>query len=96
MVAPVSDKEAVIHVVSPTGTLCPRVKGQATDAQNVFDKLNQLLRMPLASDIIGYWDEGKTKRETLFDMTTSLRTEYMHMVAIQYETIQNLYNLSIL
>ena len=96
MVATVSDKEAVIQAVSPMGTLGPRVKGQATDAQNVFGKLSQLLRMPYASDIIGYWDEGKTKRETLFDVTTSLRTEYVHMVATQYETIQNLYNLSIL
>ena len=63
MVAPVSDKEAVIHAVSPTGTLGPRVKGQAT---NVSDKLNLLLRMSLASDIIGYWDEGKTEgRDTV-------------------------------
>ena len=93
MVAPVSDKEAVVHAVSPTGTLGPRVKGQAT---NVSDKLNRLLRISLASDIIGYWDEGKTKGKTLFNVTTSVRIEYVHMVATQYETIQNLYNLSIL
>jgi len=91
-----SVKDSLLRSVIPTKGLGKRVRGQSNDAQLVFEKLETLLTMPYARDIVGYWDDGNTERKTLFDVVTSLRSEYVHMVATEYETIQQLYNLSIL
>lgn len=47
-------------------------------------------------DITGYWDDSYTERKPQFDVTTSLRTEYVHIMSTEYETIQSLFGLSIL
>ncbi|THH13227.1 hypothetical protein EW146_g6965 [Bondarzewia mesenterica] len=91
-----SEKDTLMNALMPRQPLSSGVRKQAGSAQKVFDNLDQLLQMPFGRDIIGYWDEGKTERKTLFDVTTSLRTEYVQMAASEYETIQSLYSLSIL
>lgn len=62
----------------------------------MFRKLDVLLPLPYMRDIIGYLDDSYTERKTLFDVTTSLRTEYVQIMSTEYETIQSLFSLSIL
>lgn len=89
-------KNLLIQAVLPSVNLGSRIRSQAHDAHECFLHLDHLLQMPYTKDIIGYWDASNTTRHTLFEVSTSLRTEYIQMIATEYDTIQNLYNLSIL
>lgn len=91
-----SDKATILKALSPASTLGSGIKAQAVSAEEVFTKLDILLTSPYLKDIVACWDEGKTERSTLFDVVTSLRTEYVQMVATEYETIQNISSLAIL
>lgn len=90
------DKAQLITAVSPSKGLGPRLDGQAKHAQEVFTNLDLLLQQPYGKDIIGFWEDGESERRTLFDVATSLRTEYVQMAAMEYDTVQSLYSLSIL
>ena len=91
-----SDKEVVLGALSPNSNLGPGIRTQAESARQAFTSLDVLLKSPYLKDIIGYWADGNTERRTLYDVVTSLRTEYVQMVATEYETIQNISSLALL
>lgn len=93
---PKSSCRALINAISPTKTLGFELRAQAENAREAFEKIEVLLRLPYSKDIIGYWDHYKTERKTLFDVVKTLYTEYVQMVATEYDTVQSLYSLSIL
>ncbi|KAF9911323.1 hypothetical protein BX616_010619 [Lobosporangium transversale] len=80
----------------PDSNLGPKMKDQAASADQVFDQMETLLRLPHLGDIIAYWDETKTKKTTLLNVATQLRTQYVQLAATEYDTIQHLYSLAIL
>ncbi|KIP03750.1 hypothetical protein PHLGIDRAFT_129960 [Phlebiopsis gigantea 11061_1 CR5-6] len=94
--APETDKEIVLGALSPNAALAPVIGSQAESATNVFSSFDKLIVSPYLKDIVGYWAEADTERKTLFDVVTALRTEYVQMVATEYDTIQNLSSLAIL
>ena len=94
--APETDKEIVLKALSPNTALASVIGSQARSANNVFSSFDKLIISPYLKDIVGYWAEADTERKTLFDVVTALRTEYVQMVATEYDTIQNLSSLAIL
>ncbi|KIP03752.1 hypothetical protein PHLGIDRAFT_495821 [Phlebiopsis gigantea 11061_1 CR5-6] len=92
----IMEKALVIAAVSPDAELARGIEAQAVSADDVFTRLRELLWQPYLRDIVGFWTEGDTERNTLFDVVTNLRTEYVQMIATQYNSIESLYALSIL
>lgn len=91
-----SDKALVLQAVSPAAALGGGISAQASSAKEVLSKLDTLLLSPYLKDIIGYWDESKSQRNTLFDVVTGLKTEYVQMIAMEYDAIQNISALALL
>lgn len=94
--APAPSNEKLIKAVSPGDALGNTLQSSAVKAQQAFDKIELLLGLPYATDIIVKWDEGETVRTTLADVSSQLRREYTNLVSTEYSTVESLYALSIL
>lgn len=90
------DKEKLIASVSSNGKLGSTLATQSKQCQDAFKQINIVLGLPWIQDVVGYWDDAKTSKATLFDITTNLKREYVHMIGMEYDTVQQLYSLSIL
>ncbi|KAM0125120.1 hypothetical protein ACHAO1_010755 [Botrytis cinerea] len=90
------DKKKLIASVSSSGKLGSTLATQSKQCQDAFKQINIVLGLPWIQDVVGYWDDTKTSKATLFDITANLKREYAHMIGMEYDTVQKLYSLSIL
>jgi hypothetical protein len=69
------DKEKLIASVSSSGKLGSTLATQSKQCQDAFKQINIVLGLPWIQDVVGYWDDAKTSKATLFDITTNLKRE---------------------
>ncbi|GAM91041.1 hypothetical protein ANO11243_090880 [Dothideomycetidae sp. 11243] len=90
------DSTQLVSALSSGSKLGPQLSSQVKDCKAAFDQLDVLLGLPYMSDIVGYWNDEKTEKATLLDVTKNLKREYVSVISMQYDAIQQLYSLSIL
>ncbi|KAG0207157.1 hypothetical protein BGX28_001547 [Mortierella sp. GBA30] len=88
--------QTLVTALLPDPALGENLRNQADSAREVFDDMEALLRLPNINGIIAFWEEADTKQITLLDVATRLRTQYIQLVATEYDTIQQLHSVSIL
>ncbi|TFK60537.1 hypothetical protein BDN72DRAFT_904873 [Pluteus cervinus] len=93
---PPSPTQRVVSAVTPSNQLGDTIASQAEQATAFFTELDVLLKLPFMKDIIGYWNDDKTQKQTLYDVTVSLRSDYVNMIALEYNAVQSLQNLALL
>ncbi|TFK61995.1 hypothetical protein BDN72DRAFT_413015 [Pluteus cervinus] len=93
---PPSPTQRVVSAVTPNNQLGDTIASQAEQATAFFTELDVLLKLPFMKDIIGYWNDDKTQKQTLYDVTVSLRSDYVNMIALEYNAVQSLQNLALL
>ncbi|GFF42761.1 hypothetical protein IFM51744_05253 [Aspergillus udagawae] len=91
-----SNKEALIAAVSSNTRLGGVLAAQAKECKDAFQQVNVVLGLPWIQDIVGYWDDSKAEKATLFDVAMKLRRQYVQMIGMEYQTVQQLYSVSIL
>jgi hypothetical protein len=69
------NKQKVVDAVSADNKLGDKLMEQSKSCEETFRNINIVLALPYITDIIGYWDEAKTEKKTLFDVTTELKGE---------------------
>ncbi|KAG0041236.1 hypothetical protein BGZ83_002119 [Gryganskiella cystojenkinii] len=91
-----TSNRTLVKALLPNPNLGEKLKDQAESATQVFDDMEALLRLPNINGIIAYWEQADTKRITLLDVAARLRTQYIQLVATEYDTIHQLHSISIL
>lgn len=69
------DKKKLIASVSSSGKLGSTLATQSKQCQDAFKQINIVLGLPWIQDVVGYWDDTKTSKATLFDITANLKRE---------------------
>ncbi|KAG0019118.1 hypothetical protein BGZ81_009913 [Podila clonocystis] len=93
---PKPSNETLVTALLPNSNLGKELKDQAGSAKQVFDDMEALLRLPNIDEMVGFWEDGGTKKKTLLDVATKLRTQFIQLVATEYDTVQQLHSISIL
>ena len=88
--------ERVLTCLSPPSALGSTLSKQAIKASAAFDKLEILLSLPYANSVIMQWDDSKTDKVTLLDVSMKLRRQYVMMCATEYDAVQDLSSQSLL
>ncbi|KAF8654625.1 hypothetical protein AX16_003506 [Volvariella volvacea WC 439] len=86
----------VVEVVCPAAQLGPGIQEQAAAARECFKQIDVLLTLPFTQDVIGYWDNNNTERESLYNTIYRLRQQYVGIVSMEYSTMSSLQALAIL
>ncbi|KAH0172301.1 hypothetical protein KCU67_g1787, partial [Aureobasidium melanogenum] len=94
--AATNDNAKLVASLSSNNSLGQKLTSQAEQCKDAFQQLNLLLEMPYMSDIVGFWNDSKTEKATLLEVTQKLKREYVDVIVMQYDSVQQLYSLSIL
>ncbi|TFK59924.1 hypothetical protein BDN72DRAFT_883804 [Pluteus cervinus] len=88
--------QRVVAAVTPHSKLGSAIVTQANQAARFFVELDVLFKLPFMKDIIGYWSWNKSEKHTLDDVTVALRSDYINMIASEYNAIETLQTLAVL
>ncbi|KAJ5748338.1 uncharacterized protein N7511_010034 [Penicillium nucicola] len=90
------NKEALTAAFSPDTHLASILSSQTKECKEIYQQVDDVLQSPVLRDIVDHGDNTQTPKVALSDVAMKLRQQYVKIISMEYDTIQQLYSISVL